>query len=56
MPEVQTADSCFGLIGPRQCSVALGGQATSTVDLRHQKGALNKLKDVSTLVGFVKAL
>ena len=31
-----TADSCFGLIGPRQCSAALGGPATSTVDLRHQ--------------------
>ena len=25
VPEVQTADSCFGLIGPRQCSAALGG-------------------------------
>ena len=35
------ADSCFGLIGPRQCSAALGGPATSTEDLRHQ-GALNK--------------
>ena len=22
-----TADSCFGLIGPRQCSAALGGPA-----------------------------
>ena len=31
-----TADSCFGLIGPRQCSAALGGPATSTEDLRHQ--------------------
>ena len=29
VPEVQTADSCFGLIGPRQCSAALGGPATS---------------------------
>ena len=28
-----TADSCFGLIGPRQCSVALGGPAISTEDL-----------------------
>ena len=36
-----TADSCFGLIGPRQCSAALGGPATSTEDLWHQ-GALNK--------------
>ena len=36
-----TADSCFGLIGPRQCSAALGGPATSTEDLRHQ-GTLNK--------------
>ena len=27
-----TADSCFGLIGTRQCSVAQGGPATSTVD------------------------
>ena len=36
-----TADSCLGLIGPRQCSAALGGPATSTEDLRHQ-GALNK--------------
>ena len=27
-----TADSCFGLIGPRQCSAALGGPATSTED------------------------
>ena len=36
-----TADSCFGLIGPRQCSAALDGLATSTEDLRHQ-GALNK--------------
>ncbi len=35
-----TADSCFGLIGPHQCSAALGGPATSTEDLRHQ-GALN---------------
>ena len=35
VPEVQNAESCFGLIGPRQCSVALGGPATSTVDLRH---------------------
>ena len=34
-----TADSC--LIGPRQCSAALGGPATSTEDLRHQ-GALSK--------------
>ena len=36
-----TADSCFGLIGPRQCSAALGGPATSTEDLRHQ-GPLSK--------------
>ena len=36
-----TADSCFGLIGPRQCGAALGGPATSTEDLWHQ-GALNK--------------
>ena len=36
-----TADSCFSLIGPRQCSAALGGPATSTEDLRHQE-ALNK--------------
>ena len=36
-----TADSCFGLMGSRQCSAALGGPATSTEDLRHQ-GALNK--------------
>ena len=36
-----TADSCFGLIGPCQCTAALGGPATSTEDLRHQ-GALNK--------------
>ena len=36
-----TADSCFGLIGPRQCSAALGGPTTSTEDLRHQ-GALSK--------------
>ena len=35
-----TADSCFGLIGPHQCSAALGGPATSTEDLRYQ-GALN---------------
>ena len=27
-----TADSCFGLIGPRQCSAALDGPATSTED------------------------
>ena len=40
-----TADSCFGLIGSRQCSAALGGPATSKVDLRHQ-GAFNKLKHV----------
>ena len=25
-----TADSCFGLIGPHQCSAALGGPATGT--------------------------
>ena len=36
-----TTDSCFNLIGPCQCSVALGGPATSTEDLRHQ-GSLNK--------------
>ena len=30
MADVLTADSCFGLIGPRQCSVALGGPATCT--------------------------
>ena len=36
-----TADSCFGLIGPCQCSAALGRPATSTEDLRHQ-GALSK--------------
>ena len=44
MPEVQTADSCFGLIGPRQCgSIALGGSATSTVDrIMTQKRALNR--------------
>ena len=36
------ADSCFGLIGACQCSAALGGPATSRVDLRHQ-GAFNKL-------------
>ena len=35
-----TADSCFGLIGPSQCSAALGGPAISTEDLRHQ-GTLN---------------
>ena len=29
VPKVQTAGSCFGLIGPRQCSAALGGPATS---------------------------
>ena len=31
VPEVQTADSCFGLIRRCQCTVALGGPATSTV-------------------------
>ena len=41
VPEVQTADSCFGLIGPRQCSVALGGLATSTVDLHAHINACN---------------
>ena len=30
-----TADSRFGLIGPHQCSAALGGPATSTEDVRH---------------------
>ena len=35
--KLQTIDSCLGLIGPRQCSVALGGPATST-HLAHQKG------------------
>ena len=29
VPKVQTVDSCFSLIGRRQCSAALGGQATS---------------------------
>ena len=29
VPKVQTADNCFGLIGPRQCSAALDGPATS---------------------------
>ena len=38
-----TADSYFGLIGPRQCSAALGGPATSAEDLRHQIN-FNKLK------------
>ena len=38
-----TVDSCFGLFGPHECIVALGGPATSTVDLRHQ-GVLNKPK------------
>ena len=33
VPEVQN----YGLIGPCQCSVALGGSATSSVDLRHQE-------------------
>ena len=32
-----TADSCFGLIGPCQCSATLGGPATSIEDLRHLK-------------------
>ena len=31
-----TADSYFDLKGPCQCSVALGGPATSTEDLRQQ--------------------
>ena len=46
-----TADS---LIGPRQCSVALGVPATSTVDVRHQ-GALTKPGNPKALAGFVEA-
>ena len=41
-----TADSCFGLVWPHQCSAALSGPDASTVDLRvrvrHHQGALNK--------------
>ena len=48
-----TADSCFGLIGPRQFSAALGGPATSTEDLRHQ-GAL-KARSPKALVGFCRS-
>ena len=44
-----TADSCFSMIGPSQCSAALGGPATSTVDLRHQ-GTLNKLGSPKAVV------
>ena len=36
VPEEQTVNSCFGLIGLCQRSAALGGPATSTVDIRHQ--------------------
>ena len=32
-----TADSCFSLIGSRQCSATLGGPATSTEELRNQR-------------------
>ena len=38
--EVHTVVSCFSLSGPHQCGVALGGPATSTVDLRHQQTGL----------------
>ena len=41
VPEARTAGSCFGLVRPRQCSVGLGGPATSTVDIRHQKGLIS---------------
>ena len=37
-----TADSCFVVIGPRQCSVALGGPAVSTEDLRHQGAQISQ--------------
>ena len=31
VPKVQTVVSCFGLVGPRQCSAALSGPATSNI-------------------------
>ena len=39
VPKVQTAD-CFDLVGPHQCSAALGGPATSTGDLYGTKKGL----------------
>ena len=50
-----TANSCFDLIGPPQCSAALDGSATLKENLRHQ-GALNKPESPKPLMGFVKAL
>ena len=38
VPEVQTADNSFGLIGRRQCSAALGGPATSNSQTKAPMG------------------
>ena len=46
VPNVQTADSCLGLIGPRQCSAALGGPATSNSRPKAPQG-LKKSKRAS---------
>ena len=44
VPEVQTADSCSNLIGPRQCNTALGGPATSTATVDLIKPPIRALK------------
>ena len=44
-----TANSCFSLVGPRQCTAALGGSTTSTVAPR----GLNKPGSPKALVIFV---
>ena len=49
-----TADNCFGLFGPGQCSAALGGPATSAEDLYKAPRGLNKLGVLKHLGIFVK--
>ncbi len=44
VPKVHYIDSCFNLVGPRQCSAALSGPVTSVENLMHQGRHLNKLE------------
>ena len=52
VPKVQTADSCFSLIGPRQYSAALGGLATSNSRPKAPR-SLNRQGSSRVLMGFV---
>ena len=51
--KVQTADNCFSLIGPRQCSAALGGLATSNSLTKGTTG-LKKASELRSTYGFHK--